>query len=262
MAKQLTVHNATINTAAVEVKTLTISGKQVTLAVFRQLREEQLIAKDGTLNGQPWGYVNYHPDKCDEADHRHYVWQRGDELLRSRVYNKPTFSPTVHLPEATRYLTALVNEWIHDRDQCPIEDDQVHDLRARGEHIKVYDMGSPSGFVIYAQVYNELLQVVRGRQNVEAVANTLRDVLRTGLSFGQPATEDRIQRIRVRQQDAEDAFSKARAAFQAIVDRLPGSTEELGSAMRAAEAAEAARRERHHSVRDELAALPQLFIAV
>lgn len=44
MPKQLTVHNATITTAAVEVKTLTISGKQVTLAVFRQLREEQLIA--------------------------------------------------------------------------------------------------------------------------------------------------------------------------------------------------------------------------
>ena len=31
MTKQLTVHNALISTAAVQIKTLTISGKQVTL---------------------------------------------------------------------------------------------------------------------------------------------------------------------------------------------------------------------------------------
>ena len=33
--------NAVINTAAVQIKTLTVAGKQVTLAVFRQLIEEQ-----------------------------------------------------------------------------------------------------------------------------------------------------------------------------------------------------------------------------
>jgi hypothetical protein len=86
MPKQLTVHNATITTAAVEVKTLTISGKQVTLAVFRQLREEPLIAENGTLNGVPWGIVNYHPDKCEDAkEHLHVIWQRGDQLRRSYV---------------------------------------------------------------------------------------------------------------------------------------------------------------------------------
>lgn len=86
MAKQLTVHNATVTTAAVEVKTLTISGKQVTLAVFRQLREENLIGEDGNFLGEPWGYVNYHPDKCaDEKEHLHVVWQRDGDLLRSKV---------------------------------------------------------------------------------------------------------------------------------------------------------------------------------
>lgn len=83
---KLTVHNAEITTASVEVKTLTISGKQVTLAVFRQLREEPLIAEDGTLNGLPWGTVNYHPDKCgSDAAHVHVVWQKGAELLRCNV---------------------------------------------------------------------------------------------------------------------------------------------------------------------------------
>lgn len=84
----LTVHNAEIKTAAVEIRTLTISGKQVTLAVFRQLREEPLLAEDGTLNGVPWGTVNYHPaaKQCDDlAEHWHVVWQKGSDLLRSTV---------------------------------------------------------------------------------------------------------------------------------------------------------------------------------
>lgn len=83
---QLTVYNAQISTATVEIKTLTVTGKQVTLAVFRQLLDEPLIAEDGALNGVPWGTVNYHPDKCgDGGQHLHVVWQKGDELRRSRV---------------------------------------------------------------------------------------------------------------------------------------------------------------------------------
>lgn len=86
MAGSLTVHNAEVKTATVEIKTLTISGKQVTLAVFRQLREEPVIAADGTLNGVPWGVVNYHPDKCAaHEEHLHVVWQHGTDLYRSRI---------------------------------------------------------------------------------------------------------------------------------------------------------------------------------
>ena len=99
MTAQLTVHNAQITTAKVEIKTLTISGKQVTLAVFRQLIEEPVIADDGTLNGVPWGTVNYHPAKTCRAEehagerehydylgsHLHVVWQKGTGLRRSTV---------------------------------------------------------------------------------------------------------------------------------------------------------------------------------
>lgn len=81
----LTVHNAEVHTATVEVKTLTISGKQVTLAVFRQLREESLITEAGILNGEPWGTVNYCPPKCAGGKHLHVVWQQDEELLRSTV---------------------------------------------------------------------------------------------------------------------------------------------------------------------------------
>lgn len=89
----LTVQNAEIKTATVEVKTLTISGKQVTLAVFRQLKEHPLIALDGTINGVPWGTVNYHPDKCAPGRrHIHVVWQAGSDLRRARV-DPPGFEP-------------------------------------------------------------------------------------------------------------------------------------------------------------------------
>jgi hypothetical protein len=109
MAKQLTVHNATVTTAAVEVKTLTISGKQVTLAVFRQLREEQLLAGDGNFLGEAWGYVNYHPDKCEgDPQHLHVVWQRGSDLLRARV-NAPWSAGLEH-PAAASYAEALIAE--------------------------------------------------------------------------------------------------------------------------------------------------------
>lgn len=103
MTKQLTIHNAQIATATVEVKTLTISGKQVTLAVFRQLQEKQLVTTDGVFAGLPWGRVNYHPDKIQETAwdrkpvgcestgmHLHVVWQDGGELRRALV-RKPEF---------------------------------------------------------------------------------------------------------------------------------------------------------------------------
>jgi hypothetical protein len=105
----LTVHNAEIRTATVEIKTLTVSGKQVTLAVFRQLREEPLIGDDGTLNGTPWGTVNYHPDKCGDEPgvHRHVVWQRGTDLLRSRIDE-----PSVYARYATRLATDIAEKLI------------------------------------------------------------------------------------------------------------------------------------------------------
>jgi hypothetical protein len=80
----LTAHEATITTATVEIRTLTVTGRQVTLAVFRQLLEERIEDHDGRLRGEPWGTVNYHPGKCaDGPAHLHVVWQLGDELRRA-----------------------------------------------------------------------------------------------------------------------------------------------------------------------------------
>jgi hypothetical protein len=52
--RRITTREATVKTATVEVKTLTISGRQVMLAVFRQLLEEPLIGyRTAELRGLP-----------------------------------------------------------------------------------------------------------------------------------------------------------------------------------------------------------------
>ncbi len=93
MGRKITAHEATIHTATVEVKTLTISGRQVTLSVFRQLPQQSLFVFNESdcsisLAGVPWGRVHYFPDECAKADrstHLHVIWQFGDELRRSCV---------------------------------------------------------------------------------------------------------------------------------------------------------------------------------
>ncbi len=89
--KRITTHEATVKTAAVEIKTLSVAGKQVTLSLFRQLKEEELIdPKTQTFRGLPWGTVNYCPSRdCAEGgEHVHVVWQVGIELRRATVYRR------------------------------------------------------------------------------------------------------------------------------------------------------------------------------
>jgi len=87
--KIITTEDVSINTATIEVKVMKIGNRQVTLAVFRQLRTESIIDhKTGALRGIPWGKVNYHVG-CEIAgagtSHIHIVWQKGGELRRCYV---------------------------------------------------------------------------------------------------------------------------------------------------------------------------------
>lgn len=86
MNEQPTTDNTEIVTAAVRIQTVTVNGKSMTQNIFRQLIEQSVINKAGGINGTPWGVVNYHPERCDDAKpHLHVVWQLGDQLRRSNV---------------------------------------------------------------------------------------------------------------------------------------------------------------------------------
>jgi hypothetical protein len=100
MQKVINIHDAQISTATIEIRTLTVSKRQVTLAVFRQLFEEELINHEGSLNGIPWGVINYHPDKCsDDRKHIHVVWQKARELRRATVHLDPFYRNTFWVRE-------------------------------------------------------------------------------------------------------------------------------------------------------------------
>lgn len=133
MPAVLTTETAEVTTAAVEIKTLTIRGKQVTLAVFRQLQEEALVREDGTLTGIPWGRVNYHPDKCaDELPpHLHVVWQLGSELRRAKV------SP-IRWYQEEFYCDGLVDEYYNAALSRA-----DHDITHTGRFLDVEPGGKP-----------------------------------------------------------------------------------------------------------------------
>jgi hypothetical protein len=82
-----------IKFATVTINTLTINGKQVTLDVFRQLKEAVLINHDGSLAGSPWGLVHYHQKRCDRLEkHAHVVWQLDDQLRQDTI-QPPRWEP-------------------------------------------------------------------------------------------------------------------------------------------------------------------------
>jgi hypothetical protein len=82
-----------IEPGTVTINALTLNGKQVTLDVFRQLKEAVLINHDGSLAGSPWGLVNYHQKRCDKLEkHAHVVWQL-DNQLRQDTIQPPRWEP-------------------------------------------------------------------------------------------------------------------------------------------------------------------------
>ncbi len=87
MSRVITIKEANISTLSVELKAIHINGKQMTLSVFRQIQEEDLWTEDFKLNGIPWGMVNYFWDKAPQVNQStiHIVWQKGDELRRTRI---------------------------------------------------------------------------------------------------------------------------------------------------------------------------------
>ncbi|KFF96915.1 hypothetical protein IQ62_33900 [Streptomyces scabiei] len=162
--KQLTPQNATITTATIQVQALTIGKRQVTLAVFRQLEDEDIIKPlDAGLAGEPWGRVNYHPDKCsEEKAHIHVVWQRDDELRRATVY-EPSVAAYKH-PTAGLYVEALIAEGLDHRDPRASTAggaDRIQVVKAGREDGVGFTRFTHHGVQFHGPVRSEFLSVFR-----------------------------------------------------------------------------------------------------
>lgn len=238
--RQLTVHNASVTTMTVEVKTLTIGARQVTQGIFKQLIEEPLIAEDGTLNGAPWGHVTWHPDKCgDDRPHLHIVWQRGAELLRSRVDIEPRF-PLFECAEYGEWAMARTLETL--RSGGPVDLYRKHGGLLKG--------GADCAFTSYLSA---------------ARIETVRQV-KVGFSLTTEAHEAALRQRNFHRLSGssylaatyEREAEKALADFAATVEHA--DPEVLYARALEAIGPEADRQQRHRDVRAQLAALPQLFI--
>lgn len=161
--KQLTPQNATVTTATIQVRALTIGKKQVTLAVFRQLEDQDIIKTlDANLAGEPWGRVNYHPDKCaDEKEHIHVVWQKDDELRRATVYEP---SVAAHRnPYAGLYVEALIAEGLHSMDARTKGADRVQVVANKTEGTSGFARFTYRSVQFHGPVRNEFVQAFRDR---------------------------------------------------------------------------------------------------
>jgi len=72
------------------IRTLTINGKRMTAAFYRQIIEEDLIDEEtGELRGTPLGFVHLHQkESCPDCPHRHILWM-GEQGLRHAVVVAP-----------------------------------------------------------------------------------------------------------------------------------------------------------------------------
>lgn len=245
MTKTLDVHTAEVTTAAVEIKTLTVRGKQVTQAVFRQLEEAELITADGQLAGVPWGRVNYHPDKCaDTGKHQHIVWQSGSELRRCAVY--PAWFPKKIAPrEALTFVKAVLTSEVLGMPTSHFDGllDGLGYRPSRGTRPSTGTwlesfQHDPSGLV---------LEVDLDRcQNPIRFASLTR---RIATPIYRDDAEEMVQEL-----------ERLRVVLKEELDSVPPDTAEANLETWAA--AELERRRRHVQVREALAELPQLFIAV
>lgn len=112
--RQITAQEATIKTASIEVKVLTLNGKQMTLSVFRQLKDERLVNDETVeLVGQPWGWVNYHPDCHTEREHLHVVWQQGQWLRRALVFRQPWLDDITEPEKHITLVDTLQDGYLH-----------------------------------------------------------------------------------------------------------------------------------------------------
>ncbi|MEV5819262.1 hypothetical protein AB0L22_08815 [Micromonospora haikouensis] len=248
----LTTRNAEIRTAAVEIRTLTMSGKQVTLTVFRQLPEQPLIGDDGTLHGVPWGWVNYHPEPkdCPTVDHRHIVWQHGTDLRRATV--EVTYQPPSHFrpPSGVQYVNAYARDTFRDRRLPQVGwDGDSMELVERGIRLLLpISSAARDAADMYGLLRKTLLVLKEQGPNARTFVRVNPQARGAGrLVYGTALEAEACQRRQLDDMLLNLGVDSLEDTFEVVLREVD---------------AEVQRRARHQDARRALADLPQLFIAV
>lgn len=236
-------------TEQMTIKTITVDRRQLTIAMYRQLLEVDLINDDASLNGVPWGWVNRHDRDCDSfGSHLHVVWADANNLYRNRVAMSPFFARSVEPEAGPAYVNALVGA-----AAAGDTDDQLHDfaLEAFYETFR--------GVTAALKYQGAAFDVARALELHSAARNVAREqgpgvVMRTYRrpSNGRSPQLDMTAAARVVKYEAELAEALQRLPRVDLTEARNALHAELGR--------EADRRERQLTVRRSLANLDQLFI--
>jgi hypothetical protein len=91
--KLIHIEDVKLKSMSVEIKAMTVNGKQMTLAVFRQLPPQSIFDDEYKLLGIPWGRVVYFWGNDKDCNGFQVVWQQQDTLFRS-MHWEPKFQHT------------------------------------------------------------------------------------------------------------------------------------------------------------------------
>jgi hypothetical protein len=263
--KTLTTHEATIQTAQVEIQVLKVGKKQVTMGLFRQLPVAPLVDVDSlALRGDPWGQVNYWWDGDGRDSYfgrgecRHIVWQDGPVLHRSLVYS-------------------LQPQWeAHDwEDEIQERYHRLY-LRLLRAGLPGEDLPSiPGSRAVRVKIGGYILWVARDNERI-LPAEMWRDYVldppetqierhaREWLKVSPGATElpDAVRSYQSRKLMEMRKWQEQGEALFATLQLDRFAPEDLWAEARESEASRAAYSAQWTQRYDALAALPQLFIAV
>lgn len=110
--KIINIEDVNLKTMQVEIKALTVNGKQMTLSVFRQIPHASIFDDEIEIKGTPWGTVNYFW-KDNEA-WLHLIWQKNDRLFRDLIPEPPYVG--FYSYEMDKYLDSIPVSGIYTRE--------------------------------------------------------------------------------------------------------------------------------------------------
>lgn len=150
MEKRISVQQADIKTATIDVKVLSLNNRNLTLSVFRQIPVGNLIdPKTIALNGTVWGQVNYYWGDygkfADSPLHTHILWATPEGELRRSIISKKMMIPPKDLFE-------LLME-----DGSIIYEQRYHHQYGNPQYFTVYDAKAKTIAKLYRQALGEHL---------------------------------------------------------------------------------------------------------
>lgn len=119
---EIETKTASLDTLAVTIRALHVNGKQMTLAVFRQLPTIDAFNADGSLAPvQPWGLVRY---QVKDGPDIWIVCEHGQRLYRADLFfegcNQQSKRHAEYAAEDARRSAGAVQRWNRLRARIPI----------------------------------------------------------------------------------------------------------------------------------------------